>query len=104
MNEQGPSKQGTANLPKYLILAMAFGQGAHAMLASDEAVMAAIGLVDQQLGSVLERWTQVAPAATHLVRVAGQLAAWKAASEGKTEIAPEHVAFAFARASAACGC
>lgn len=92
------------DLPKYLILAMAFGQGAHAMLASEEAVQAAAAQVDQHLGNVIRRWDEVASAAAHLVRVAGQLAAHRALSAGRTEILPEDVEFGFSNARAACGC
>jgi hypothetical protein len=87
-----------------LQLAMAFGQGAGSMLANEEAIEYALSahaaIIDRAIGN----WEGTRPAFIELVRLLGQIAAARAASDGKPEIERQHVEFAIPGILNICPC
>ena len=63
---------------KVLQLAMAFGQGAGAYLAGEEAARPAAEKITSMLEPAFKKWDTAGPIAVHLVRIAGQMAAQRA--------------------------
>ena len=69
-----------------LQLAMAFGQGAGAMLADDEALESLLAKESAILENAMKDWKASQWAFTSLVRVLGQVAATRAAMNGSAVI------------------
>jgi hypothetical protein len=74
-----------------LQLAMAFGQGAGAMLANPEALAFALSENAALIRRAAGDWTASKPAFIELVRVLGHITATRAAMDGKHEIGRNHI-------------
>jgi hypothetical protein len=74
-----------------LQLAMAFGQGAGFMLANPEAVTYAVSSQAALIERAAGDWEASKYPFIELVRVLGQMAATRAAVDGKPEISKKHV-------------
>ncbi len=103
----------TTDSSRMLLLAMAFGQGAGTMLASRDALSAALSYFnDKQLQGLEEnRWNEYALKTVEFSRAMGTLAAFSAARNGQLVIGPEDVRYAITAARAQsvpllgpCGC
>lgn len=88
----------------HLQLAMAFGQGAGTMLASEECLTFLL----QEEQSLIEQaritWTASRPAFAYLVRLLGQMAAVNAAADGRAEIGVQDVQKCLSAVLAPCPC
>ena len=87
-----------------LQLAMAFGQGAGYMLATSAALELAVSSQGKAMERATRNWEVTRYAFTELVRLAGQIAAARAAMEGRTEIDREHAQFAIEAVLGVCPC
>lgn len=76
---------------KYLQLAMAFGQGAHMMLADEEALLMAWRAYAQDLDRRAPEWNKYALQAIEYSRVMGSLAAQHALHHGRCVISAEDI-------------
>jgi hypothetical protein len=87
-----------------LQLAMAFGQGAGTMLAEADALEGLLATNGHILTRALPTWEKSHWAFTELVRVLGQVAAARAASERHGRIRLTHIEYAMPAASDLCPC
>jgi hypothetical protein len=87
-----------------LQLAMAFGQGAGAMLADLEALDTLLAERGDILTRAMQNWEESQWAFTTLVRTLGQVAAARAAVEGSAVIRWPHVEASLAGVMSACPC
>jgi hypothetical protein len=69
-----------------LQLAMGFGQGAGVLLATEEALMTALGAYKNQLRDIGERWESLAVQTIEYSRTMGSLSAHHALSDGRCVI------------------
>ncbi len=87
-----------------LQLAMAFGQGAGSMMATPEALAYTVSSQAALIGRARTDWEASKFAFIELVRVMGQIAAARAAFDGRPEIAMEHVEKAIHAVLGVCPC
>jgi hypothetical protein len=87
-----------------LQLAMAFGQGAGYMLATPAALDVAVSSQAKVMERAMRNWAVTRYALTELVRLAGQIAAARAAVEGRTEIDRDHARYAIDAVLEVCPC
>ena len=87
-----------------LQLAMAFGQGAGAMLASPEALETLLAKEGEVFNRAMRNWNQSRWAFIHLVRTLGQISATKAAMHGSAEIRWSDIEESLPSVMAICPC
>ena len=87
-----------------LQLAMAFGQGAGAMLANPEALEKLLAEEGEVLKNAIGNWNESHWAFTQLVRTLGQISAAQAAVAGSAEIRWSDISKSLAPVMAICPC
>ena len=87
-----------------LQLAMAFGQGAGAMLATPEALEALLAQEGDVLNRAMRNWNESRWAFTQLVRTLGQVSATNAAMSGSAEIRWSDISKSLGPVMTACPC
>jgi len=87
-----------------LRLAMAFGQGAGVLLATDEALERLLSEKGDMLANATVDWNASRWAFTELVRTLGQLSAARAAAEGSAEIQWTHIEASLEAVLSLCPC
>ena len=87
-----------------LQLIMAFGQGSGSMMASAEALRAGLSSQQPVIQNAMNRWSSARFALYELVRLAGQIAAARAALDGRPEIDSAHVIDALQIVLGICPC
>ena len=87
-----------------LQLAMAFGQGAGAMLASPEALETLLAQEGAILDRAMRNWNDSRWAFTHLVRTLGQISATNAAVAGNAVIQWSDISKSLGPVMTACPC
>ncbi len=87
-----------------LQLAMAFGQGAGCMLATPDALSYAFSSQAGVVERAVNDWTASRFAFIELVRLAGQVAAARAAVDSRAQIEIEHIRIAIETVMIVCPC